>query len=731
MNNNSKKHWALSISVLCLSGLAAQWDAAATKVASDSVVVSTGESDETAPTTYQGRVLSALDQKKIVLLSVCKDEIPSDPIEVPYLISLIRTGDLQRFEVAYLNFHPLQVGLLNEYLKHPDQMHRNYVRMSFDDDIDNPFVAVMDAIDVRRKSDSTAFDQFSFASTELYGKGGGSYLEYSDREYEYALAAYLNALLPADTTVGLGGAEQNDEQIPARTRSQVEGIRSLVSVGLWRLWQEDQEIQVPGDEEDETESLDVDPAFSAVETITFLRDSLWSISGVLENYILPENRATYQALKPWLKPIPRDSVNDRVLVGETLFEQLQKRADLVGKLKQEKRRTLILGSDPVEQFAVNHYNKKVLPSLVEDLLSEGVKPTDMARVFAMNGRYEHVLMRLRPDSASAQSDTTIYPPLSALGGLDTATLSEDPFDMGKKDTVELFSEITKEYQFKDSISMVTLVFAEVGGMEDWLDAMDSAAVAFEEGWSDYGDKKSFMTHRSEWGGTEESKLVFDLAYTYIQPTFKPKYINAMRSVMGLTEFDALNLSTQGISVGINTRNGKQLQNHRLQVAQTMGGNGNYSASYVLYSNMTQFSLGRFFTFGIGGFTGYGEQRYKKFTNTAGGFINQDQPSFVVKNPAYLYGLTIEPAIHVGPFFARLTGGYAWDLGEGTWLYQKEPMNNGSSFKSTGWYVMAEAGLHWKFGNIIMGSGSSDYDYETDSVSVGRKSPKQQERRNQQ
>ncbi|MBM3438330.1 MAG: hypothetical protein FJX91_04265 [Bacteroidetes bacterium] len=731
MNNNSKKHWALSISVLCLSGLAAQWDAAATKVASDSVVVSTGVSDETAPTTYQGRVLSALDQKKMVLFSVCEDNISSDPIDVPYLVSLIRTGDLQRFEVAYVNFHPLQVGLLNEYLKHPDQMHRNYVRMSFDEDIDNPFVAVMDAIDVRRKSDSTAIDQFSFASTELYGKGGGSYLEYSDREYEYALAAYLNALLPADTTVGLGGAEQNDEQIPARIRSQVEGIRSLVSVGLWRLWQEDQEIQVPGDEEDETESLDVDPAFSAVETITFLRDSLWSISGVLENYLLPENRATYQALKPWLKPIPRDSVNDRVLVGETLFEQLQKRADLVGKLKQEKRRTLILGSDPVEQFAVNQYNKKALPSLMEDLLSEGVKPTDMARVFAMNGRYEHVLMRLLPDSASAKSDTTIYPPLSALGGSDTAILSEDPFDMGKKDTVELFSEITKEYQFKDSISMVTLVFAEVGGMEDWLGAMDSAAVAFEEGWSDYGDKKSFMTHRSEWGGTEESKLVFDLAYTYIQPTFKPKYINAMRSVMGLTEFDALNLSTQGISVGINTRNGKQLQNHRLQVAQTMGGNGNYSASYVLYSNMTQFSLGRFFTFGIGGFTGYGEQRYKKFTNTAGGFINQDQPSFVVKNPAYLYGLTIEPAIHVGPFFARLTGGYAWDLGEGTWLYQKEPMNNGSSFKSTGWYVMAEAGLHWKFGNTIMGSGSSDYDYVTDSVSVGRKSPKHQERRNQQ
>lgn len=736
MNKNLKKHWALAACSLCLTGLHAQWDFAATSATADTTIMAANIGDASKPTTYQGRVLSALDQKKIVLFSACEVAVPNEPTEVPNLVSLIRTGDLQRFEVAYINFHPLQVGLLNEYLKHPDQMHRNYVRMSFDEDVDNPFVAVMDALDARRKVDSVAFSQFSFASMELYGKGNGSYLEYSDREYEYALAAYLNALFPADSTLGLGGAEQNDEQIPNRIRSQVEGIRSLVSVGLWRLWQEDQEVQVPGDDEDETESLDVDPAFSAVETITLLRDSLWSISKDLENYVLPENRATFQALKPWLKPIPRDSVNDRVLVGETFFEQLQKRAELVGRLKNEKRRTLIIGSDPIEQMAVNKHSQKVLPSLMEDLLSEGVKSTDMARVFVMSipGTYEHLLMRLLPDSSEAQSDTTIYPPLSALGGSDTTVLSEDPFGIGSQDTVNLFANITNRYKFLDSVNIETVVFNNEGNGEDWMAAVDTAMADWDREWDGPDrSKSSFMSYRTQWGGRENSKLVFDIAYTQIQPTFLAKNLNAMRAVMGLAETEKLNLNTQGISIGVNTRKGKLLQNHRFQYAQTLATQGDhYGATYILYSDMTQFAMGRFLSFGVGGFTGYGEQRYKKFINTTGGFINQDQPSFVVTNPAYLYGLTVEPTLHVGPFYARITGGYAWDLGEGTWLYQNEPMNNGSNFKSTGWYVMAEAGLHWKFNNELLGSERSyDMDYAiTDSVSVGKKSPRTKERRAQ-
>jgi hypothetical protein len=610
--------------------------------------------------------------------------------------------------------------------------------MSFDEDIDNPFVALMDAMDARRKVDSNAFSQFSFASMELYGKANGSYLEYSDREYEYALAAYLNALFPADSTLGLGGAERNDEQVPDRIRSQVEGIRSLVSVGLWRLWQADQEIQVPGDDEDETESLDVDPAFSAVETITVLRDSLWSISKDLENYVLPENRATFQALKPWLKPIPRDSVNDRVLVGETFFEQLQKRAELVGRLKNEKRRALVIGSDPIEQMAVNNYSQKVLPSLMEDLFSEGVKSTDMARVFVMSipGTYEHLLMRLLPDSSSAQSDTTIYPPLSALGGSDTAELSDDPFGIGSQDTVKLFADITYRYKFMDTANIETVVFNNEGNGEDWMAAVDTAMAEWDRGWEGADrSRNSFMSYRTRWGGRENSKLVFDIAYTQIQPTFQSKNLNAMRAVIG--ESKELNLNTQGISIGVNTRNGKKLQNHRLQIAQTLATQGDhYGATYVLYSDMTQFALGRFLSFGVGGFTGYGEQRYKKFTNTTGGFINQDQPSFVVTNPAYLYGLTAEPTLHVGPFYARITGGYAWDFGDGTWLYQNEPMNNGSNFKSTGWYVMAEAGLHWKFNQALFRS----YSYESydgydevaidSAAAVGKKSPRTKERRAQ-
>ncbi len=732
---NKKKHWALSSLALCMGGLGAQWDGVATKVASDTaaVVTTVGDSEtEIAPKIYQGRVLSSLDNKKIVLASTCGATESNEPIEMIELVSLIHSGDLQQFGAAYINFHPIQVGLLNEYLKHPDLRHKEYVKMSFDEDIENPFIQVMDAIDNRRKVDSMAFANFSFVSSELYGKAGGSYLEYSDREYEYALAAYLNALFPADTTLGLGGAEQNDENIPARIRSQVEGIRSLVSVGLWRLWQEQNEIQVPGDDEDETESLDVDPAFSAVESITVLRDSLWAISAELEQYILPEKRAAFQALKPWLKPIPRDSVNDRVLVGETFFEQWQKRANLIGQLKNEKRRVLVLGSDPIEQFAVHRYSAKVLPSLMEDLLAEEEKPGDISRVFIVGSGFEHTLMRLKLDSSATTSamDTTIYPPLSVLGGSDTAALGDDPFGIGKQDTVQLFTNITDKYSLKDSVQIETVVLQKATSEEGWdFGALNDTAWAY--GGSDYEEssKSSFMSKRIYRSVREDVDLVFDVSYTQIRPIFRPKYLDAMRGVMGMAESDVLNLKTQGIGIGINTRSGKLLQNHRLQVAQTVGGDNNYGATYVLYSDMTQFSLGRFFTFGLGGFTGYGEQRYKKFTNTSGGFINQDQPSFVVTNPAYLYGLTIEPTVHVGPFFARVTGGYAWDLGESTWMYQNEPMNNGSEFKSTGWYLMGEVGLHWKFDDDLYSSGRTET-YTDYAASVGKKSPRTKERRTQ-
>ena len=735
MNMNKKKHWALSSLALCMGGLGAQWDGVATKVASDTaaVVTTVGDSEtEIAPKIYQGRVLSSLDNKKIVLASTCGATESNEPIEMIELVSLIHSGDLQQFGAAYINFHPIQVGLLNEYLKHPDLRHKEYVKMSFDEDIENPFIQVMDAIDNRRKVDSMAFANFSFVSSELYGKAGGSYLEYSDREYEYALAAYLNALFPADTTLGLGGAEQNDENIPARIRSQVEGIRSLVSVGLWRLWQEQNEIQVPGDDEDETESLDVDPAFSAVESITVLRDSLWAISAELEQYILPEKRAAFQALKPWLKPIPRDSVNDRVLVGETFFEQWQKRANLIGQLKNEKRRVLVLGSDPIEQFAVHRYSAKVLPSLMEDLLAEEEKPGDISRVFIVGSGFEHTLMRLKLDSSATTSamDTTIYPPLSVLGGSDTAALGDDPFGIGKQDTVQLFTNITDKYSLKDSVQIETVVLQKATSEEGWdFGTLNDTAWAY--GGSDYEEssKSSFMSKRIYRSVREDVDLVFDVSYTQIRPIFRPKYLDAMRGVMGMAESDVLNLKTQGIGIGINTRSGKLLQNHRLQVAQTVGGDNNYGATYVLYSDMTQFSLGRFFTFGLGGFTGYGEQRYKKFTNTSGGFINQDQPSFVVTNPAYLYGLTIEPTVHVGPFFARVTGGYAWDLGESTWMYQNEPMNNGSEFKSTGWYLMGEVGLHWKFDDDLYSSGRTET-YTDYAASVGKKSPRTKERRTQ-
>ena len=105
MNKNLKKHWALAACALCLSGLHAQWDFAATSAAADTTVMATNAGDESKPTTYQEQVLSALDQKKIVLFSLCDDVLHSEtPLEVQNLDSLIRTGYFQLKQLGFCVF---------------------------------------------------------------------------------------------------------------------------------------------------------------------------------------------------------------------------------------------------------------------------------------------------------------------------------------------------------------------------------------------------------------------------------------------------------------------------------------------------------------------------------------------------------------------------------------------------------------------------------------------------
>lgn len=713
----------------------AQFDSAKTgEQAPKFAVVSNDSATAVSQTTaiYQSRVLKDLEAKKWVFLSHSSEHDLTAGI---HLASLIHSGDLERFEVAYVNYHPLQVGLLNAYLKHPDARHRDYVEIStkFADGV-HPFEPIMDAIDARRKIDSTAFDQFSFASTELIGQKLGAYLRYSLSEYEYALAACLVSMFPSDTTIGKGENASTDEQIPARIRRHVEAMHSLVSVGLWQLWQRRNNVQVPEyDEEDleNTVQLEVDPEFNAVNTVRLLRDSFSAIYSELENYILPENRDNFRLLSAFFRPLTQNDEQRSMMVGETFIEQLQKRTDLVEKLKNESRRTLIVVMEHLEQLGVNRYNPNVMPSLMEDLVMVGVNTKDMARVFITdeNRSLNHILLRALADNddlIDTAAGNTQYPPLSALGAQDTV-LSADPFGMSETpnaDTLKLFLDVTKYYEVKDSIIIQTLVLATEPEVEDLnANSMDSGFVSlhsrndldrFDEDmeWGGNGPKRSFMSGKSN----EEVNMLFDVSYTQIQPTFKPKYLNAMRDVMGLQGGDPLNLMTQGIGIGFNSYNNGLIQNHRLQFTQsiptTVG--TTYGATYAIYSDMTHFPLGRFFSFGLGGFFGFGEQRYKQFTGFSGGFINQEQPSFMVKNPAELYGFTLEPTLHIGSLFARLTGGYAWDIGKDVWLYQGEPMNSGPGFRSTGWYLMGEVGYHWKFAT---GNFEREYMTTTDSTAV--------------
>jgi hypothetical protein len=190
-------------------------------------------------------------------------------------------------------------------------------------------------------------------------------------------------------------------------------------------------------------------------------------------------------------------------------------------------------------------------------------------------------------------------------------------------------------------------------------------------------------------------------YVYCANQLKVGALNSVLRSEGLSEIGMIN--AQGMAFGISYRagdgedGGRIVKNDRFVFAQSSPlVNANLRSTYMIWYDENQISFGRHFVLGVGGYTGYVQHVLKNFSAASGTFINQDQPSFTVVNPAYVYGFSVSPAVNVGNFYARGSLGYGWDFGKKTWNYQGSPMNNSGGLKSTGVMITGEIGYRYLF-----------------------------------
>ena len=248
------------------------------------------------------------------------------------------------------------------------------------------------------------------------------------------------------------------------------------------------------------------------------------------------------------------------------------------------------------------------------------------------------------------------------------------------------------YEITDRL-MVGTVFLSLP-LEDGISPSSDTAMA--EIINDYG---RYSSRKSNF--LRGYNAAFEMNYVYGLNRLKLGELNSVLLSEGLSEIGMI--QSQGISLGVSYTSGgeegakRMIKNDRLVITQSSPlVNPNMRSTYMLWYDENQISMGRHFTLGVGGYTGYVRHELKNFTGVSGGFINQDQPSFKVANPAYIYGVSVTPALRFGNFYARGSAGYGWDFGKKTWNYQGSAMNSKGGMKNTGLFMSAEIGYCYRF-----------------------------------
>ena len=731
-----------------ISPLGAQWSSPEPQVDTTniSLIVDTNATKEPV---YQGPVFVDSLHRRVTLIDFSNTKFRLQASEL--LMTLVKTGDLSRFDVVYLPWHKLQIVLMQQYLRQPDSLHMDYLRVAWKDDIEFPETLFLSMRDYQKKQpgvlEKIRFESLSYGADFLDNENESGRQEYSemlsypDQEYEWALAVALNSLFPEDKTVGLQTDTFGGVVMPTTIRTQVEATKAMVSSAMWdRVWQDRFGVQSnvrstessESSDESSSSEFEIEPAFGSVPTITSLRDSMPFIVKDLENWIPAENREMFRQLMPFLGRVQElelelsDYATSTFNTNKTLIHQIPSAKQVVQSvmnrgsrngyeafiyrdyqiqtISKEKGRVLVLLDDYRECIDRSKYLSNSMPSLLSGLLNAGVKKDSVLRVFLFSEdlfELTYELISNKNDSMSMGRNLKVNPTLFIVA-TDTADTSnetaviDEPFGMETElgdsaHPIVLLKRLSR-YEITDRL-MVGTVFLSLPLEDGTSPLYDTAMVEIIDDYSRYSSRNSNFLR-----GYNAS---FEMNYVYGLNRLKLGELNSVLRSEGLSEIGMI--QSQGISLGVSYTSGGEegakrvIKNDRLVITQSSPlVNPNMRSTYMLWYDENQISFGRHFTLGVGGYTGYVRHELKNFTGVSGGFINQDQPSFKVANPAYVYGLSVTPALRFGNFYARGSAGYGWDFGKKTWNYQGSAMNSNGGLKNTGLFMSAEIGYCYRF-----------------------------------
>jgi len=747
-----------------ISPLGAQWSSPEPQVDTTNISLFI-DTNATKEPVYQGPVFVDSLHRRVTLIDFSNTKFRLQASEL--LTTLVKTGDLSRFDVVYLPWHKLQIVLMQQYLRQPDSLHMDYLRVAWKDDIEFPETLFLSMRDYQKKQpgvlEKIRFESLSYGADFLDNEDesgrqeNSEMLSYPDQEYEWALAVALNSLFPEDKTVGLQTDTFGGVVMPTTIRTQVEATKAMVSSAMWdRVWQDrfgvQSNVRSTGSSESSDESssseFEIEPAFGSVPTITSLRDSMPFIVKDLENWIPAENREMFRQLMPFLGRVQElelelsDYATSTFNTNKTLIHQIPSAKQVVQSvmnrgsrngyeafiyrdyqiqtISKEKGRVLVLLDDYRECIDRSKYLSNSMPSLLSGLLNAGVKKDSVLRVFLFSEalfELTYELISNKNDSMSMGRNLKVNPTLFIVATDTAATSNEtavidEPFGMETElgdsaHPIVLLKRLSR-YEITDRL-MVGTVFLSLPLEDGTSPLYDTAMAEIIDDYSRYSSRNSNFLR-----GYNAS---FEMNYVYGLNRLKLGELNSVLRSEGLSEIGMI--QSQGISLGVSYTSGGEegakrvIKNDRLVITQSSPlVNPNMRSTYMLWYDENQISFGRHFTLGVGGYTGYVRHELKNFTGVSGGFINQDQPSFKVANPAYVYGLSVTPALRFGNFYARGSAGYGWDFGKKTWNYQGSAMNSNGGLKNTGLFMSAEIGYCYRFDftskdDDVVGDWSSD------------------------
>ena len=748
-----RRRWQL---VICLtlakigsiSPLGAQWYSPEPQVDTTNISLFI-DTNATKEPVYQGPVFVDSLHRRVTLIDFSNTKFRLQASEL--LTTLVKTGDLSRFDVVYLPWHKLQIVLMQQYLRQPDSLHMDYLRVAWKDDVEFPETLFLSMRDYQKKQpgvlEKIRFESLSYGADFLDNEDesgrreNSDMLSYPDHEYEWALAVALNSLFPEDKTVGLQTDTFGGVVMPTTIRTQVEATKAMVSSAMWdRVWQDRFGVQSNDRSTESSESsnesssseFEIDPAFGSVPTITSLRDSLPFIARDLENWIPAENREMFRQLIPFLGRVQElelelsDYATSTFNTNKTLIHQIPSAKQVVQSvmnrgsrngyeafiyrdyqiqtISKEKGRVLVLLDDYRECIDRSRYLLNSMPSLLSGVLNAGVKKDSVLRVFLFSEdlfELTYELISNKNDSMSMGRNLKVNPTLFIVA-TDTAATSNEPAvidqpfgmetELGDSAHPIVLLKRLSRYEITDRL-MVGTVFLSLPLEDGTSPLYDTAMAEIIDDYSRYSSRNSNFLRGYN--------AAFEMNYVYGLNRLKLGELNTVLRSEGLSEIGMI--QSQGISLGVSYTSGGEegakrvIKNDRLVITQSSPlVNPNMRSTYMLWYDENQISFGRHFTLGVGGYTGYVRHELKNFTGVSGGFINQDQPSFKVANPAYVYGLSVTPALRFGNFYARGSAGYGWDFGKKTWNYQGSAMNSNGGLKNTGLFMSTEIGYCYRF-----------------------------------